>query len=133
MQSVHCTGSRYRPGRAFSENDHTEHFILIDIAYLGGADNLAVLHYRHAISEMEDVMNVVADQEDTDTFALKLLDQLANLRRFLWPKCGRGLVHDQNACVEEDRPGDGHGLALTARERLDRVLEALESWIESDP
>ena len=43
----------------------------------------AVLHDADPIGQVEDVMNVVADQEDADALGLELLDQLADLRRLL--------------------------------------------------
>jgi hypothetical protein len=81
---------------------------------------------RDAVCEVEDVVDVVADQEDADAVLLQLFDELADLRRFLRAKRGRRLVHDQDAGIEEDGARNRHRLALAAGQRLDRLLEALE-------
>ena len=44
-----------------------------------GAHDAAVLHHRHAVGEVEHVVDVVADEEDADAFGLELLDELAHL------------------------------------------------------
>ena len=94
------------------------------------ADDLAVLHHRHAVGEIEHVVDVVADEEDADAVGLELLDELADLRRLGGAERGRRLVHDEDASVEMDRPGDCDRLALAARERGHRLLEAAEVGIE---
>ncbi|MNL33299.1 hypothetical protein D3C87_1552040 [compost metagenome] len=75
-------------------------------------------------------MDVVADQEDADAFALQLLDQFADLGGFLGAESRRRLVHDQDAGVEQDGAGDCHRLPLAAGQRLDGFLEALEVRVE---
>ncbi len=61
---------------------------------------------------------------------LELLDEFADLRRLGGAERRRRLVHDQNAGVEMDRAGDRDRLALAARERDHRLLEAAEIGIE---
>ena len=41
---------------------------LVTILDMPDADDLAVLHHRHAVGEIKDVMDVVADQENADAF-----------------------------------------------------------------
>ena len=86
----------------------------------------AVLHDADAVGEIEDIMDVVADQEDADAVGLELLDQFADLRGFLRPERRRRLVHDQDAGVEVDGARDRHRLALAARQLAHRLLEAAE-------
>src|SRR5260370_21228960 len=99
-------------GRTFAEDDHPQHFVLGDIRRSPDADDLAVLHYRDAIGEIEDVVNVVADEEDADPLGLQLLDELADLRGLLRAERRGRLVHDEDARVEMDRARDRHRLAL---------------------
>ena len=70
------------------------------------------------VGEVEDVVDVVADEEDADALGLELLDQLADLGGLGRPERGGRLVHDQDARVEMDRARDRDRLALAARERL---------------
>ena len=94
------------------------------------ADDLAVLHHRDPVGEVEHVMDVVADEENADALRLELLDELADLRRLGRPERRGRLVHDQDAGVEMDRARDRDRLALAAGERGHRLLEAAEVGIE---
>ena len=64
-------------------------------------------------------------------FLLELDDEIGDLLGLLRAQRGRRLVHDQHAGVEVDRPRDGDGLALAARERAHRLLELGEVRIEA--
>src|SRR5215217_4095045 len=124
------TWSRPCARRHLAHDDHAQHFVLGHFAGTCLAHHLAVLHHHDPVCEIEDVVDIVADEEDADAVSLELLDQLAHLRGFLWPERGGRLVHDQDAGIEQNRARDGHGLPLAARERLHRLLEAPEVWIE---
>ena len=87
-------------------------------------------HHADPVGEVEHVVDVVADEEDPDALRLQLGDELVHL-----PGLGRtegcgGLVHDQDAGVEVDGAGDGHRLALPARQPSDRGLEVGEPRVE---
>ena len=101
-----------------AEDDHAEDLVGRDVGLVDDADDPAVVHDRDAVREVEDVVDVVADEEDADALALQLADEVTHLRGLGRPKGGGGLVHDEDARVEVDRPGDGHGLALPAGEGL---------------
>src|SRR3546814_7096909 len=90
----------------------------------------AVLHHTHPVREVEDVMQVVADEEDADTLLLQMVNQLGNHGGLLRPERRGRLVHDEDFGVEQDGAGDGDRLALTAREVLHRVLDVLEVRVE---
>ena len=62
--------------------------------------------------------------------ALSCLIEFADLRGLGRPERRRRLVHDQDARVEMDRAGDRDRLALAARERDHRLLEAAEIGVE---
>ena len=84
-------------------------------------DQAAVLHHRQAVGEIEDVVDVVADQDDADPLARQFADQRADLAGLLRSERRRRLVHDQDPGVEVDGAGDGHRLALAAGKRRDKV------------
>ena len=93
---------------ALAGNDHAQHFVMVDVRYSRRPDNLSVFHHAKPVGEIENVMQVMADQEDADAFGLELLDEFAHLRRFLRAKRCRGFVHDQDAGVEMDRTCNGN-------------------------
>jgi hypothetical protein len=78
MESLAGTASKIAARQALlnrgpgAEDDHLEHLILGHCTRRRGADHLAVLHHRHAIGQIEDVVDVVADEEDADPLALEL-------------------------------------------------------------
>ena len=96
------------------QDDHAEHLVLGHVLDPSSADDLAVLHHRDAVGEIEDVVDVVADKEDADAFGFGLPDELANLRRLGRPKRRGRLVRDKDAGVEMDRARDGDRLPLAA-------------------
>ncbi len=63
--------------------------------------------------------------------ALSCLIEVADLRGLLRPKRRGRLVHDEDAGIEMDRAGDGDRLALAARKRFHRLLEAAEIGVEA--
>src|SRR3546814_5437597 len=64
-----------------AEDDHAEHLILGRLGGVAGADQAAVLHHTHPVREVEDVMQVVADEEDADTLLLQMVNQRPEERR----------------------------------------------------
>jgi hypothetical protein len=58
----HRARSRNRPRRALAEDDHAEDFVLGDFGDARGADDAAVLHHANPVGQIEDVMDVMADQ-----------------------------------------------------------------------
>ena len=90
----------------------------------------AVVHDADPVGQVEDVVDVVADEEDADALGLELPDEVAHLGGLGRAERGRGLVHDQDPGVEVDRAGDGDGLALAAGQRLHRLREAREVGVE---
>ena len=94
-------------------------------------DDLAVVHDAHAVCQVVDVVDVVADQEDADPLALQLPDEVPDLGGLGRPEGRGGLIHDQDLRVEIHRAGDRHGLALAAGERLDGRREPLEVRVQA--
>src|SRR5690606_27331778 len=121
-------GNRCR--RALAQNDHAKHFVLGHFGGLGGTDHLTVLHHANAVCKIEHVVDVMADQEDADAVLLELQNQVSDLRRFLRTERCRRLIHHQDASIEQDRPGNGHGLPLAARKCLYRLLETTEVGVK---
>ena len=94
-----------------------EHVVGRDLGAFDGAHDPAVVHDADPVRQVEDVVDVVADQEDADALALQLADQVPDLRRLGRPERRGRLVHDQDPGVEVDGTCDGDGLALPAGER----------------
>jgi hypothetical protein len=75
-------------------------------------DFLAEPHDDHAIREIEDVLDVVADQEDRVTRSAQLSDELKYTRRLSRSQRGGGFVHQQYAAPAHHSPRNRNGLAL---------------------
>ena len=116
--------------RGLAQDDHAQHVVLGDVVLVDGAHELALEHDADAVRQVEDVVDVVADEEDADALALQLKDEVADLRRLRRAEGRRRLVHDEDLGVEVDGAGDGHRLTLAAGERLHRRLEVLEAGVE---
>ena len=95
------------------------------------ADNLAVFHHKDPVGKIEDIVNIVADEEDADALPFQLLDEIAHLRRLLRPECRRWLIHDQDTGIEQNSTGNGDGLPLATGQRLHRLLEPPEIGVET--
>src|ERR1700722_15733807 len=119
-------GPGMAPGGAFAKDNHAEHLVLGHVPDAAGADDLAVLHHRHAVGEVEHVVDVVTDEEDAEALGLGLLGVFAYLCGLRRPQRRRWLIHDEHLGVEMYRPRDGDRLALAAGERDHRLLEAAE-------
>src|SRR5712692_5156056 len=103
-------------GRQFAHDDHGQDLVGCHVGFVDGADQSAVEHHADAVGQVEDVMDVVADEEDADSLSFELLDQGPNLGRFGGSERGCRLVHDQDPRVEVDRARNCHRLTLTAGE-----------------
>ena len=90
---------------------------------MGSPDYLTVLHDADAIGKIEHVVDVVADQENTNAVGLELLDEIANLGGLLRTEGRRGFVHDQDAGIEQNGAGDSDRLALPTREGSDQLAD----------
>ena len=91
----------------------------------------AVVHDADPVGQVEDVVDVVADQEDADALVLQLADEVADLGGLRRAE-GRGrLVHDHDPGVEVDGPRDRDGLALTSGQVPDRRREVGEVRVQA--
>ena len=104
-------GPGMAPGGAFAKDNHAEHLVLGHVPDAAGADDLAVLHHRHAVGEVEHVVDVLTDEEDAEALGLELLDELANLRGLGRPQRRRRLMRPTEAlrgcawrCFEHSKP-----------------------------
>ena len=68
----------------------------VHVVLVHDAHDLAVVHHRDAVREVEHVVDVVADEEDADAFLLQLPDEIAHLHGLGRTECRRGLIHDQD-------------------------------------
>mmetsp|Transcript_27482 Transcript_27482/g.50762 ORF Transcript_27482/g.50762 Transcript_27482/m.50762 type:complete len:370 (-) Transcript_27482:67-1176(-) len=115
----------------FTQDDHSQEVIVGYVLDVNRANELAVLHDRGAVTQLHHIVDVVADQEDTDAFGLQLRDQFRHHLRLVRTQRRSGFIHDQDTCVEIDGARDGHRLALTARQGADGVLELLKIRVEA--
>ena len=90
-----------------------------------------VLHDTNAVRQIEDVVNVVADQKNAKSVGFELTDEIGDLRGLLRTERRSRLVHDQNLRIEQDGARDRHRLALAAGQRFKRIFEAVEVRVEA--
>src|SRR6516225_9361847 len=79
-----------------------------------------------AISDLEHMRHVVRDENDRKPALLHVEDQLEHAPRLLDAQRRRRLVHDDHAPREGGRSRNRDALALTARQRLDRLVDVLD-------
>src|SRR4051812_27935197 len=88
-------------------------------------DDLPEIHHRHAVADMPDDREIVADEEKADAaLFLQALQQVDDLRLHGDIKRGNGLVAHDQARVERERAGDAETLALAAG-KLVRIFDEL--------
>ena len=98
-----------------------------DFAHLGflrgeiGLD-AALTQYHDAVSHLEHVIEAMADENDRDPLLPHLADELQHALDLAHRQCRRRLVHDDELGIEGERPGNGDGLLLAAREHADRAV-----------
>jgi hypothetical protein len=80
--------------RKLAHDNHTQNFVFGDVLGSPGSDQLAVLYDRHAVRQVEYIMQVMADQKDTDALAFELLNQFGDHGCFLGAEGRGGFVHD---------------------------------------
>src|SRR5882762_4475442 len=76
--------------------------------FLGRAfgDLLTVIQHDDALRDLHDDFHVVFDEEDRDSLAADVLDELHQLVLFLWIEAGRRLVEHQELGLGAERAGD---------------------------
>ena len=83
---------------------------------VSGTDDFAVFHHYQAVRQIKHVMQIMADQENANSFSFQLFDKLAHLRGFLWAQGCCGFIHNQDARIEVNGTSDGNRLALATGE-----------------
>ena len=77
--------------------------------------NLAEVHHRHAVAHVTHHREVVGDEHQRQSHvALKLAQQVEDLRLDRDVESGDRLIGDQQLWLERDRTGDPDPLALSA-------------------
>ena len=97
--------------------------VVVDLGYREGSHLAAVAEHGHTFSDLDDLVEPMADKDDADPLRLqasnrcqKKIDLVARERR------GR-LVHEQDASVGRQTPADGHDLALGDRQPANHSIE----------
>src|SRR5690606_4446553 len=116
--------------RQFADDDHGEDVVHRDVVAIDGPDHTPLEHDADPVGQVDDVVDVVADEDDSEALLFELADQMGNLLGLGGTQGGGRLVHDQDAGVEVDGPGDGDRLPLTPGKGCHRGLEVLELRVE---
>ena len=93
----------------------------------GGADDAADFMTAHPVGEIEDVVDVVADQENA--FGLELLEQFVNLGGFLEAQRRRRLIPDKDALARCLCQGRGGGALQSCRLSQDPGDREMIRWL----
>ena len=91
--------------------------MLVDL--LGGADLLdpPQVEHGHPVGHAKRLVLVVGDEDEGDAdLALQRLELALHLLAQLEVEGAQGLVEQEHLGLEHQRPGQGHALALAARE-----------------
>jgi hypothetical protein len=95
--------------RVDSAADHQrDEGVLGDLVHAPLADHLAVAEHGVAVRDAEDLVELVADEEDGLAVGLEPLDEREELGDLVVRERGGRLVHDDDAGVDRERAGDGH-------------------------
>ena len=86
--------------------------------------DLAAVEHHEAIGDVEDVVDVVADEQDRASACLHLAHEMEDLGGLGERKRRRRLVEDDEIRLLVDGARDRHSLALAARELADDRLSA---------
>ncbi len=82
---------------------HLDQLCLGDVLDHPVADELAVAKHRVAVRDAEDLVELVADEQDRLALRFQGIDQLVELFDFLVAQRGGRLVHDDHAGVDRQR------------------------------
>ena len=80
----------------------------------------AVAHHDGTRAHLEDLLHVVADEDDDDAALAQRADELEDEPRLLDAERCRRFVHQHDALTPRDRAADRHRLALAPGQALDR-------------
>ena len=85
----------------------------------------AEVQHRDAVGDLEDVVEVVADEHDRQALVREPAHELEHLLGLRDAERRGRLVEDDDLGVPQHRPGDRHGLALTAGQARDLLADRL--------
>ncbi len=86
---------------------------------LAHAGHATVLHYGHAVGDLEDLRHAVRDVDDGDALRREALDDAEEVAPLVDGQRGGRLVEDQELQVVRETLGDLHHLLLARREQRD--------------
>ena len=95
----------------------------VDLADLVRPDALSVAQHRHAVAQLEDLVEPVRDEDDAAALGDEVARRPEHALDLGLAQRRRRLVEDQQARVADEQAGDLHELPLADRERLDRSAE----------
>ena len=103
----------------------------VEVAPLRDLDGLPEIHHHHAVRDVADDVEVVRDEDVGEPeLLLQVLQEIEDLRLHRDVERGHGLVADDQAGVDRERPGDTDALALAAGELVREAVVVLR--VEAD-
>ena len=86
---------------------HLHQLVFRDLGHGTVADELPVAEHAPAVSDAEDLVELVRDEEDRLAFGFQPLDEGIEFVDFLVRQGGGGFIHDDHARVDGQGTGDG--------------------------
>src|SRR5713101_9687547 len=91
-----------------------------------GGDDAALAEYRDPVGQLEDLINVVADEEDGGSPGPELTDQADDRLGLVDAERRRRLVQDEHLRVVHRGPGQSNCLPLAAGEHANRPANVVD-------
>ena len=91
---------------------HLDQLILVHIGNQPLADHAAIAKHGIAVGDAEDLIELVADEQDRLAIRLQPVDQLIELVDFLVRQGRRRLVHDDDAGIDRQGAGNRHHMLV---------------------
>src|SRR3954451_4512809 len=109
-------------GQLAASGHQPDELFAVDLRLLVHAETLAAVQDHEPVAHRIGVMRVVRDEDDGHASFARLQDVLEHDTGLLHAERRRGLVEDQHARSEVDRPCDRDRLALATGQRADRLV-----------
>gem|GEM_PF-3352830 len=117
-----CAALRVKVGDVAVDH-HSQNLALRRIRHQATADRAPVFEDSVTLGDFADFFQEMADVNDAHTAGAELRDDLEEFARIRLSEAARGLVHDEDARVGEQRAGDFDYLLLGNREVRNRTFE----------
>src|SRR6266851_6554347 len=96
-----------------------------------GGDDAALAEYRDPVGQLEDLINVMADEQDGCSTGPELTDQPDDRLRLGDAERRRRLVEDEQLRVVHGGPSQSNRLSLAAREHANRPANVIDPDVKA--